>query len=258
MSFQRIAPLGNRVINVGWKNFQNIFSSESYRNSILTTIIFVSVTVTMTIILSFLLSMVLNQKLKGMRIFRTLIFSPYAISPAIAGALWSFLLSPVVGHVNYFLMKTIGIQADWLTSRPFALISVMMATIWQTMPFDIIFYLAGLQSIPDELIEASSLDGAGFWKRTFKVVVPMISPITFYLIIMNITSSMFSTFAIINVMTKGGPVSSTTTMIYKLYEDAFFLQKTGQASSQSIVLFLIMAVVTVFYFQLVEKRVHYQ
>lgn len=258
LSFQRVLPLGNRVINVGWKNFKGIFTDTSYLNSLLNTLVFVAVTVTITVFVSFLIAQLLNQNLRGMRIFRTCIFSPYAISPAISGALWAFLLSPMVGVVNYFISKVFGVNISWLTARPYAMISVMLATIWQVMPFNLLFYLAALQGIPETLIEASNLDGAGFWKRTFKIVGPMLSPTTFYLVIMDITSSMFLSFAIIDVMTGGGPMESTTTMIYKLYKDAFYLQKTGPAAAQSIILFFVMGLVTLLYFQLVEKRVHYQ
>lgn len=258
MSFQRVFPLGNRVINVGWKNFKNLFTDTSYLNSLTNTLIFVVVTVSITVFISFLIAQLLNQKLKGMRLFRTLIFSPYAISPAIAGALWAFLLSPMVGIVNYFIAKTFGVNIAWLTTKPYAMISVMLATIWQVTPFNLLFYLAALQSIPETLTEAANIDGAGFWKRTFKIIGPIVSPTTFYLVIMDITASMFLSFAIIDVMTNGGPVESTTTMIYKLYKDAFYLQRTGPASAESVILFIIMGIVTLFYFQLVEKRVHYQ
>lgn len=258
LSFHRRTPFGNRMIFVGWKNFIRLFEWSEYTNTVVVTVSYVALSVSITVILSLLLAMLLNQKIPGVRLYRTFIFAPYAISPAIAGVLWSFLLNPVVGHVNYFLTKTFGLQVEWLTTKPYAFYSIVFATVWKMMPFDVIFYLAGLQSIPDELLESSIIDGASLWKRIRHIIVPLLSPITFYLVIMNIITTMFAAFAIIDVMTKGGPANSTTTMIYRLYLDAFAFQKTGIAAAESVVLFLIMSVVTIFYFLLVEKRVHYQ
>ena len=258
LSFHRETPFGTRMVYVGLKNFKRLFSSQVYTDSVKVTIAYVTLSVTITVILSLFLAMLLNQKIPAVRLYRTFIFAPYAISPAIAGTLWTFLLNPVVGHVNYFLMKTFGIQVEWLTTKPYAFYAVVLATVWKMMPFDIIFYLAGLQSIPDELLESARIDGASLWKRITKIIVPLLSPITFYLVIMNTITTMFAAFAIIDVMTKGGPANSTTTMIYRLYLDAFAFQRTGKAAAESVILFLIMAVITIFYFRLVEKRVHYQ
>jgi len=258
LSFHRETPFGTRMVYVGLKNFKRLFSSQVYTDSVKVTIAYVTLSVTITVILSLFLAMLLNQKIPAVRLYRTFIFAPYAISPAIAGTLWTFLLNPVVGHVNYFLMKTFGIQVEWLTTKPYAFYAVVFATVWKMMPFDIIFYLAGLQSIPDELLESARIDGASLWKRITKIIVPLLSPITFYLVIMNTITTMFAAFAIIDVMTKGGPANSTTTMIYRLYLDAFAFQRTGKAAAESVILFLIMAVITIFYFRLVEKRVHYQ
>jgi sn-glycerol 3-phosphate transport system permease protein len=134
----------------------------------------------------------------------------------------------------------------------------MLASIWKMVPFALIFYIAGLQSIPDSLVESSFIDGANLWQRMWKIKFPLLSPITFYLVIMTITNAMFNSFGIIDVMTKGGPTGDTTTLIYKLYLDAFTYQNTGSAASQSIIMFIIMGVVTFFYFKNVESKVHYQ
>ena len=258
LSFYRMSPFGNRMIYTGLKNFIRLFQDEAYISAIKTTVVYVSASVVATIFLSFFIALLLNMKVPGTSVYKALIFVPYAISPAIAGTLWSFLLNPVVGHVNYFMSKAFGISVDWITEKPYALYSIIFASVWKVLPFDIIFYLAGLQDIPEDVLEAATLDGASAWKRTWKIVFPLLSPITFYLVIMNIISFMFSSFAIIDVMTKGGPGDYTTTMIYKLFLDAFAFQKTGIASAESVVLFVIMAVVTVIYFYFGEKRVHYQ
>ena len=258
LSFYRLSPFGNRMIYVGLRNFERLFQSEEYIRAIKTTAIYVGSSVVLTVFLSFFIALLLNMKVPGTPIYKALIFIPYAISPAIAGTLWSFLLNPVVGHVNYFMSKVFGISVDWITSKPYALYAIIFASVWKVMPFDIIFYLAGLQNIPDDLLEAATIDGASSWKKIWKIVFPLLSPITFYLVIMNIISFMFSSFAIIDVMTRGGPGDYTTTMIYRLFLDAFAFQKTGIASAESVVLFLIMIIVTIVYFHFGEKRVHYQ
>lgn len=258
LSLFRTSPFGNKELYVGLKNFLDLFQNPAYLQAILVTVIYVVVTVFFTILISFLLAQLLNQDIPGTRWFRLFIFAPYAISPAIAGTLWSFLLNPVVGHLNYFFNSLFGLNVDFLTSSPYALVAVMFASIWKMIPFALIFYIAGLQSIPDSLIESSFIDGANLWQRMWKIKFPLLSPITFYLVIMTITNAMFNSFGIIDVMTKGGPTGDTTTLIYKLYLDAFKYQKTGSAASQSIIMFLIMGVVTFFYFKNVESKVHYQ
>ncbi|HPE68486.1 MAG TPA: sugar ABC transporter permease [Thermotogota bacterium] len=258
MSLYKVSPFGNRMIYTGLGNFQKVFSSAEYRKAVLFTTLYVPVTVLLTIFISFFLALLLNQNVPGTRFYRTFIFAPYAVSPAIAGTLWTFLLNPVVGHVNYFFMAVFGTQVEWLTTKPYALIALFFASVWKMMPFDIIFYIAGLQSVPDELMESATLDGAGVLKKMWRIQFPMVSPITFYLVIMNIIVAMFSSFAIIDVMTKGGPGGYTTTMMYRLYLDAFAFQKTGPASAQSVIMFGLMAIITVIYFVFGERRVHYR
>ncbi|SDC94243.1 carbohydrate ABC transporter permease [Geotoga petraea] len=258
LSLFRTSPFGNRELYVGLENFIRLFQNPTYLQAMLTTLIYVGITVFFTILISFLLAQLLNQDIPGTRWFRLFIFAPYAISPAIAGTLWSFLLNPVVGHLNYFFNSLFGLNVDFLTSSPYALIAVMFASIWKMVPFALIFYIAGLQSIPDSLVESSFIDGANLWQRMWKIKFPLLSPITFYLVIMTITNAMFNSFGIIDVMTKGGPTGDTTTLIYKLYLDAFTYQNTGSAASQSIIMFIIMGVVTFFYFKNVESKVHYQ
>ncbi len=258
LSFYRISPFGNRMIFVGIRNFKNLFHDPDYITALKITAIYVSVSVALTIFASFFIALLLNMKVPGTPVYKALLFIPYAISPAISGTLWSFLLNPVVGHVNYFMSKFFGLRVEWLTTKPYALYAIIIASVWKVMPFDIIFYLAGVQNVPDDLLEASTLDGASTWTRIWKIIFPLLSPITFYLVIMNIISFMFSSFAIVDVMTRGGPGNYTTTMIYKLYLDAFAFQKTGIASAESVILFIIMTIVTIAYFYFGERRVHYQ
>lgn len=257
-SFYRISVFGNRRIFVGFQNYLNLFQDKDYLNAVSFTLVYTSVTVITSIFVSFFLALLLDQKVPGARVYRTLIFAPYAVSHAVAGALWGFLLNPVVGHVNYLSRILFGIQTQWLTTRPYAAYSLIFASIWKTLPFNVIFYIAALQGISNEVIEASIIDGTNSWTRVWKVIFPLVSPITFYLVIMSLISSMFQSFAIIDVMTKGGPGGYTTNMIYKLFMDGFRFQKTGFASAENVILFIIMMVVTIMYFTFGQKRVHYQ
>ncbi len=258
LSLYRVAPFGNRTIYVGLKNFIRLFQDSEYILSLKITFWFVLLTVGLGMVLSFLLALLLNEKVPGVRFYRTLIFAPYAISPAIAGTLWAFMLDPVTGHLNYILLKLFGFQVKWLIETPYAFFAVSFATIWKNLAFGIIFYLAGLQSIPDELIEASLIDGASAIRRIVSIILPYLSPITFYLIIMNIISAMFASFGTIDVMTAGGPAGSTSVLMYKLFLDAFTYNRIGAASAQTVILFIFMAIVTVVYFKYGQRSVHYQ
>jgi sn-glycerol 3-phosphate transport system permease protein len=258
MSFYKISPFGNKKIYAGLDNYIKLFENEAYWDALKITIIYIVTTVIIVIILGYLIAQLLDNKVFGVRIYRTLIFVPYVISFTIGGALWTFMLNPVAGHVNYILSRITGESINWLNQVPYALISVIVASVWKMLPFSIIFYLAGLQSISESIIESSLIDGANVWQRMWKIKFPILSPITFYLVIMNITNGMFESFGIIDIMTRGGPLGSTTTLIYKLYQDAFFFQKTSLAAAESVVLFIIMSFITFLYFRFGEKRVHYQ
>ncbi|MEN3008584.1 sugar ABC transporter permease [Pseudothermotoga sp.] len=257
-SFMRISVFGNRKMFVGFRNYIALFQDPDYIAAIRFTVIYTLVTVVTSIFLSFFLALLLDQKVPGSKIYRTLIFAPYAVSYAIAGALWGFLLNPVVGHANYLARIFFGVQANWLTARPYAIYALIFASVWKTLPFNVIFYLAALQNIPSELIEASIIDGANAWRRIWSLIFPLVSPITFYLVIMSIISATFQSFAIIDVMTKGGPGGYTTNLIYKLYMDGFRFQRMGLAAAQNAILFAMMIFVTFVYFKYGQQRVHYQ
>jgi sn-glycerol 3-phosphate transport system permease protein len=258
MSFFRENKFGTKIMFTGLDNFEKVFTNPEYINIALFTLFYVGLTVMITILFSFLLALLLNKNVPGTYLYRAMIFIPYAVSPAIAGTLWSFLLDPVAGQVNYFFTSIFGIQVKWLTTQPFAFISLLFASVWKMMPFDIIFYIAGLQSISNDVLESATIDGASAMTKVWRIKFPLVSPITFYLVIMNIISAMFSSFAIIDVMTKGGPAGSTNTMMYKVYMDAFIYQKTGLASAQSSFMFILMAAVTVIYFIFGQRKVHYR
>ncbi len=258
MSFNRENKFGTRTIFVGTENYGKIFTDPEYLSIFGFTAVYVGLTVFITVFLSFFLALLLNKNVPGSYVYRALIFIPYAVSPAIAGTLWTFMLDPVAGHVNYIITALFGQQIAWLTTEPYAFIALLAATVWKMLPFDIVFYIAGLQSVPDDLLESATLDGAGAFTKIWKIKFPLVSPITFYLVIMNIIAAMFRSFATIDVMTGGGPGGYTTTMMYKVYLDAFSYQKMGIASAESVVMFIMMAIVTVIYFIYGQKNVYYR
>jgi sn-glycerol 3-phosphate transport system permease protein len=252
-----VALLGVRKVFVGFANYQKIFSSPKYYHSLEITLIFVAAVVLIGLAVSLGLAVLANQKIRGARFYRTALIWPYALSPAAAGTVWFFLFTPVAGLVNYVLDSTIGIRPDWFGDKVLALALVTGAAIWKNLGYNVIFYLAALQNVPKELLEAAQVDGAGAFRRFWKVTFPLLGPTTFFLLTMNMIYAFFETFPIIDIMTRGGPGEATNTLIYNLYRDAFRFFKTGVASAQSVILFLFVLILTFLQFRTVERRVHY-
>jgi len=257
LSLHRVALLGVRKVFVGFANYQKIFSSPKYYHSLEITLIFVAAVVLIGLAISLGLAVLANQKIRGARFYRTALIWPYALSPAAAGTVWFFLFTPVAGLVNYVLDSTIGIRPDWFGDKILALALVTGAAIWKNLGYNVIFYLAALQNVPKELLEAAQVDGAGAFRRFWKVTFPLLGPTTFFLLTMNMIYAFFETFPIIDIMTRGGPGEATNTLIYNLYRDAFRFFKTGVASAQSVILFLFVLILTFLQFRTVERRVHY-
>ncbi|ONN27085.1 glycerol-3-phosphate ABC transporter permease [Thermosipho affectus] len=258
MSFFQETYFGDKKVFVGFDNYIDLFSDNEYYNVLKNTFIYSFVSVGLTIFLSFLISQLLILDLPGTKVVRTLIFSPYAVSPAISATLWAMLFTPTAGLFSYLFQITFNLDVKWLTTKPYSMIAIIAATVWKMLPFDLIFYIAALQNIPDSILESSLMDGANGWIRMWRIKFPLVTPITFYLFIMNFTTTMFSSFGIIDIMTRGGPLNSTTNMIYRLYLDGFAFQDNGLASAQSVVMFGIMSIITYLYFKFVEGKVHYQ
>lgn len=258
LSLYRTAPFGARRIFSGADNYINLFTDPVYRASLVRSAVFVLITIFGGLAVSLILSVLVNQKLKGIKIYRTIFFIPYAISPTVAGSLWVFLLNPVAGHINYFLDLLFNVQVPWLTNGFFAFIAIIIATIWKNMGFNIIFFLAGLQSIPDSVYESAKIDGANAFQIFRKITVPLLSPTTFYLIIMNIIFTIFQSFGIVDIMTQGGPADATNIVIYKLYRDMFVNFRPGLAAAQSVILLILVLIVTFFHFKFGSRGVHYQ
>ena len=257
LSLYRVALLGLRKTYVGFENYYRLFTSPKYHYSIEISLIFTISVVIVGMAISLALALLANQKVRGARIYRTALIWPYALSPAAAGTIWLFLFSPTAGLVNYFLETVFGVSPDWIGNRTLALLMIIGTAIWKNLGYNIVFYLAALQNIPRELLEAAEVDGANAFQRFRAVAFPLLGPTTFFLLIMNLIYASFETFPIIDIMTKGGPVGATNILIYNLYQDGFRFFKTGLASAQATVLFIFVLILTLLQFRALERRIHY-
>lgn len=201
------------------------------------------------------MALLANQKIRGIRFYRTLLIWPYAISPAIAGVVFLFMFNPV-GVINFVWNGLFHTRPNWLGDPVLTPILVIATAIWKNLGFNIIFYLAGLQNLNTEVVEAAAIDGANRWQRFWRIIFPLLSPFTFFLFVTNLTYSFFDIFGTVDII--GGPGNnSTNILIYNLYQDLQTNHDTGKAAAQSVLLFGIVAVITILQFRAGERRVHY-
>lgn len=258
MSLYKSLFMGLRQIYVGVENYLELFSSTAYLRSLTRTIVFASLVVFFSMTISFLMAILANQKVAFGRFYRTALIWPYALSPAVAGSIFLFIFNPSVGVLNYLLNSTFGIRPDWISENNLAFTMVIIAAVWKQLGYNIVFFLAALQNVPGDIVEAAHIDGANAIQRYWKVIIPLLSPTAFFLLTMNLIYAFFDTFGLIDVMTRGGPVNATNTLIYNLYRDAFQYSKTGFAASQSIMLFFVVTLIMIVQLKLGNRSVHYQ
>ncbi len=258
LSFYKVHPFGISKKFAGMYNFTKLALSKDYIGSFVTSFFFSIAVVIVGLVVSLAIAMLLNKKMKGGKIYRSLLIWPYALSPAIAGALFRFLFNPANGYLNYFSGVLFGAEAPWLTNGSLAIIIITMAATWKNLGYNIIFYLAGLQNVQKEALESASIDGAGPFRKFFYIIFPFLSPTTFFLLVMNIIYAYFSSFGLIDVLTEGGPANSTNILIYQLYKDFFVNAKTGYAAAESMILFTLVVLFTLIQFKTTGKKVHYQ
>ena len=255
-SMQQSDAFGTSVEWVGLENFRNLWNDPTYLASFYTTAIFSVSVAVFGISLSLLLAVFADRIVTGALVYRTLLIWPYAVAPAVAGVLWLFMFAPGVGIVAYGL-RTIGFNWNHLLNGTHAMTLVVMAAVWKQISYNFLFFLAGLQSIPRSLIEAAAIDGAGHWRRFWTIVFPLLSPTTFFLLVINVVYAFFDTFAIIDSATHGGPGKDTAILVYKVYYDGFKAMDMGGSAAQSVVLMAIVIALTVVQFRFVEKKVQY-
>lgn len=254
-SVLRQDAFGLRVTFVGLDNFRRLFADPGYLNSLQVTFVFAVGTTLLSMSLALLFAVMVNKLIRRDG-YTTFLVWPYAVAPAIAGILWWFIFNPTIGILPYVLGQ-LGYNWNHRTSSTDAMILVVIAAAWRQISYNFIFFLAGLQSVPHSLIEAAAIDGASPMKRFWTIVFPLLSPITFFLMVVNIVYAMFDTFGVIHATTQGGPAQATNILVFKVYMDGFIGQNIGSSAAQSVMLMGIVIVLTVIQFRYIERRVQY-
>ena len=255
-SFQLQDAFGLSTQWVGLENFKTLFSDPTYLSSFQITAFFSVVVAGLGIGISLLLAVFADRIVKGALFYKTFLIVPYAVAPAVAGILWLFMFSPTLGVVAYAL-RYVGVDWNHLMNSEHAVGLIVMAAVWKQISYNFLFFLAGLQSIPKSLIEAAAIDGARAWRRFRTIQFPLLSPTTFFLLVINVVYAFFDTFAIVDATTQGGPGRSTMILVYKVYDDGFKNGDLGGSAAQSVVLMAIVIALTVVQFRYVEKKVQY-
>jgi sn-glycerol 3-phosphate transport system permease protein len=249
-------PLGFSVQFVGFENFVTVLKDPAYLDTLWRTFFFAACVTVLAIVPALLLAVMVDKTVRASNLYTTSLVIPYAIAPAVAGALWLFMFAPSVGIVAWAL-RQIGVDWNPRLDGSDAMLLVILASAWKQIAYNFLFFLAGLQSIPKSLMEAASIDGASERRRFFTIILPLLSPTTFFLIVVNVVYAFFETFGVIHAVTQGGPAKATEIMIYKVWYDGFIAQDLGRSSAQSVILMVIVIALTVVQFRYVERKVHY-
>lgn len=249
-------PFGIRSTFVWFENFLYILTDPLYLESVQITILFSALVTFFAMAPALLLAAMADQAIRGATAYKTLLIWPYAIAPAVAAVLWLFIVHPNIGIVGQAL-RGAGIHWDYHLNGAQAFLLVVFISAWKQVSYSFIFFLAGLQSIPKTLLEAAAIDGAGGLRRFWSITFPLLSPTTFFLLIVNIINAFFDTFGVIHAVTQGGPGRATTTLIYKVYRDGVINLDLGGSSAQSVILMVAVIAMTVVQFRFIERRVHY-
>lgn len=249
-------PFGLSMQWVGLGNFEYLLGDAYYRASFVTTAVF-SILVTVTSMgFALYLALLADRLIKSSGVYRTLLIWPYAVAPAVAGVLWLFMFNTRVGVVAWYL-GLLGYDWNHVLNEAEAMGLVVVASSWGRISYNFLFFLAGLQAIPRSVIEAAAIDGARFWTRVRTIVLPLLSPTTFFLLVVNIVYAFFETFGVIHTITSGGPQQATTILVYKVFSDGFVGQDLGSSAAQSVILLVIVGALTVVQFKFIERKVHY-
>jgi sn-glycerol 3-phosphate transport system permease protein len=241
---------------VGMENFRRLFGDPTYLASFKTTAVFSLLVAVAGLSIALLLAVMADRVVRGATFYKTLLIWPYAVAPAVAGVLWIFMFAPPMGVVAWTL-QALGVDWNHLLDPHDAMALIVAAAVWKQISYNFLFFLAGLQSIPKSLIEAAAIDGASPARRFWTIVFPLLSPTTFFLLVINVVYAFFDTFAIVDATTHGGPGKETAILVYKLYYDGFKALDMGGSAAQSVVLMLIVIALTVVQFRFIEKKVQY-
>jgi sn-glycerol 3-phosphate transport system permease protein len=255
-SLQQQDAFGASVEWVGLDNFTRLFNDPGYLASFKITVLFSVLVAGLGLSISLVLAVFADRVVRGASLYKNLLIWPYAVAPAVAGVLWLFMFAPSIGIVSYAL-RNAGFEWNHLLNSGQAMTLIVFAAVWKHISYNFLFFLAGLQSIPRSLIEAAAIDGAGPWRRFWTVVFPLLTPTTFFLLVINVVYAFFDTFAIVDAATEGGPGRDTAILVYKVYYDGFKALDLGSSAAQSVVLMVIVVALTVVQFRYIEKKVNY-
>jgi sn-glycerol 3-phosphate transport system permease protein len=255
-STQSQDAFGTATVFVGLANFRQLLADPLYLNSFGTTLWFSALVVVVGMVSSLFFAALADRVTRARNLYQTLLIWPYAVAPVIAAVLWGFLFNPSIGLATYALAK-LGISWNHALNGGQAMFLIVLASVWKQFSYNFLFFFAGLQAIPRSLIEAAAIDGAGPVRRFLNIALPLLSPTSFFLLVINLVYAFFDTFPIIDAATGGGPGQSTRTLIYKIYDDGFKGLDIGSSGAQSVVLMIIVVVLTMVQFRLIERRVQY-
>jgi sn-glycerol 3-phosphate transport system permease protein len=241
---------------VWFDNFKLLYNDQLYLQSFRITALFSVLVAASGLSIALVLAVFADRIVRGERVYKTLLIWPYAVAPAVAAVLWVFMLNPSVGVLAFYLRK-IGVDWNYLLNGTHAMTLVVVAAVWKQISYNFLFFLAGLQSIPKSMIEAAAIDGAGPVKRFTSIIFPLLSPTTFFLLVVNLVYAFFETFAIVDAATQGGPSQATSILVFKVFVDGFKSLDLGGSAAQSVVLMVIVISLTVIQFRFVERKVQY-
>ncbi|HUX24054.1 MAG TPA: sugar ABC transporter permease [Burkholderiales bacterium] len=257
-SFFASTAFGTKTIYVGLRNYARLFESSEFRNSAFATLVFATFVMVIGLSVSLAVAHLLNQKLRGQGFYQIALIWTYALSPAVAGAIWALMFAPSTGIVPFVVAKLFhGYLLNWMMDGSLALLVVSAAATWKMLGYNIVFFLAGLQNIPDEFLDAARVDGAGPWRTFWDITFPMLSPTTTFLLFVNMIYAFFQVFGLIDIMTHGGPGDATNILIYKLYRDAFLYLNTGAASAESCIVFVVISIAAVIQLHYATRKAIY-
>jgi sn-glycerol 3-phosphate transport system permease protein len=257
LSLFRVSPFGDRMTFIGLDNFTRLLADPEYYASVVHSFIFAGGVTGLSVAAGLVAAGLATQKIRGLAVYRTLLLWPYGIAPAVAGIIFLFIFHPSYGVLPYFLSFVTSYEFNWLLKGWVAMTLVITATAWTHLGYNIAFYIAGLLAIPSSVLEAADVDGAGPLRRFTAIVFPLVSPITFYLVVLNMVFAFFESFGVFDAVTKGGPGGATEIMAYKLYKDGMIGLNLGSSAAQSVVLMAVVITLTVLQFRFAEKKVTY-
>ncbi|HZT89139.1 MAG TPA: sn-glycerol-3-phosphate ABC transporter permease UgpA [Stellaceae bacterium] len=255
-SVQREDAFGLSTRFAGFENFTAILTDPNYLASIEITAVFSLAVTVLAMAPGLLLAVMADRVVRGAAFYKTVLLMPYAIAPAIAAVLWMFLFNPSIGVVAA-LLREAGVDWNYLLNPNQAVMLVILAAAWKQLSYNFLFFLAGLQSIPPSLLEASAIDGASPRRRFWTIVFPLLAPTSFFLLVVDIVYAFFDTFGVIHNVTQGGPAQATQILVYKVWYDGIVGQDLGGSAAQSVILMAVVIALTAVQFRFIERRVHY-